>query len=308
MTLIPTLSRYYGTLFKTTMGSVRLASSKKNFVRFDPELSKGAKIIIPISFSRYIVDNNISVKKAREYDDFLGAIFERTSYLLHSGIISRVDVLATGDLQRINWDNSLVDKVEQHFFNTHKAILSEQSHTYKWDEWIEVKGKDFFEEKYRNIVDRSRAGSDWHTLMLKTQNSLKIGSSTEQSLEYQRREYAAVSMMDEYSHLVYAGPMSVAWAYLYSKYFDLPIFSQAKFEKAGSENQYIPGYDAEQITRMLLSNVKQILTSPSFPPGGKEKLIDEMTSLFYTYGHFSHNKAGVSNETGKDAPVSFKCK
>jgi hypothetical protein len=299
MTPASALTRYYGSLFKTiALGGVRLASSGHNTVRFEPYFSEDSRVIIPVSFSRYVVRDDLSAKRAAEYDNFLAAIFNRTAYLLQSGLIARVDILSTGYVQRVHWNDTLVDEVEKHFLNTHADILSKQSNVYTLDQWIGMKGRDLFEERYKSIVSESAEGSEWYDLMLRTQKVLKNSGSIEQSLAYQRTEYTAMSLMgNEYTHLVYAGPISIGWGYLYKKYADIPTFSQVSVEKMENDNKHIQSYDAEQTTRLLLSNIKQVLTNPQFPPDKKEGLINSCMALCYTYG-------GLTN---KSKPSKIAC-
>ena len=285
MTPVSALTRYYGSLFKTiALGGVRLTSSGQNSVRFDPYFSEDSRVIIPVSFSRYVVKDDLSAKRATEYDNFLSTIFNRTAYLLRSGSVARVDVLATGEVQRVHWNDVLANKVEQHFLNTHANILSKQSKVYTLDQWIDMKGRDIFEERYRRIVSESTEGSEWYDLMLRTHNDLKdTSSSIEQSLAFQRIEYTAMSLMSEYTHLVYAGPISIGWGYLYKKYTGIPTFSQVSVEKIDNA-KHMPSYESEQIARIVLAGVKQVLTNPQFPPDKKERLINSCIALCYAHG------------------------
>jgi hypothetical protein len=135
---------------------------------------------------------------------------------------------------------------------------------------------------------------------------LKISTAIEQSVEYQRREYAAITLMDKYTHLVYAGPMSLAWIYLYHEYSNLPIFSQARLEKL--QNKTIEPNDAKEVTQMVLSNMKRILTSPNFPPDSKKEFIDIGMGLFYTYGSDGAflNRKKIKNDNSKEFIPSLK--
>lgn len=284
--IMSSLSAYYGSIFKTSsMWGMRFASSAP-VAHFDPYFSEGSRIIIPISFSRYVVRDDISIKRAKEYDSFLNTIFERTAYILRSGLVARVDILSSGDLQRIYWGEALTNKVEQHFLHTHADMLARQSDLFTLDCWINsVIGVKAFEERYNRIVAESSEGSEWYDLMLRTYSSLKTKSRLEQSVEYQRKEYTAMSLMHEYTHLVYAGPMSIAWAYLYKKYPEMPMFSQVKVEKLDESKPYIKAYDAEQTTKFLLTMLKDVLTNSQFPPEKKELLVDSCMGLLYAYGH-----------------------
>lgn len=302
MTPASALTRYYGSLLfnkAAALSGIRLASSGRNEVFFDAYFSRNSRIIIPVSFSRYAPrDGDISVKRAKEYDIFLNEIFERTAYLLQSGSVARVDILATGEVQRVYWNTALANKIEQHFLSTHANILSKQSNVYTLDQWIDMKGRNIFEERYRHIVSASKEGSEWYDLMLSTYSDLKDSNSNlEQSLAFQRIEYAAMSLMNEYTHLVYAGPISIGWSYLYTKYQDVPIFSQVNIKKIDTDSQHIPSYDAEQTTQILLSNIKQVLTNSQFPPDKKIRLIKSCLALCYTHGGLLHKSKSDEIET-----------
>lgn len=257
------------------------SSIKKYWVNFSPDLEEGCKIVIPVSMGRY----NLSDKKRKEYDDLINILLKHTAHLLRLGFLSRVDVLSTADLQRINWDDRLTDEIEQHFFDTHKDLLAQQSKKYKWREWIEEKGRDTFEENYKLITKKSMEGTEWHDLMVNTHHSVSISSSLEKSLEYQRREYAAVMLMKAYDRLIYSGPISLAWSYMYHQFAEgeLPIFTKAIFDNYYKDKSVISVADAGHSIRILLANIEQTLTSPNFPKAEKEKLISGGMSLFYAY-------------------------
>jgi hypothetical protein len=300
MTPASALTRYYGSLFKTiALSGIRLASSGHNIVRFDPYFSEDSRVVIPVSFSRYVVRDDLSAKRAAEYDNFLDAIFNKTAYLLRSGLIARVDVLATGEVQRVHWNDALANKVEQHFLNTHADILSKQSNVYTLDQWINMKGRDIFEERYRRIVSESTEGSEWYDLMLRTHSTLKDNSSSiKQSLAFQRIEYTAMSLMeDQYTHLVYAGPISIGWSYLYKRYEGVPIFSQVRVEKPNSEKKFISPDENEQTTGIVTSIITQVLTNPQFSPEKKERLVNSCMALFYTYGGLTFRNKPDALET-----------
>ncbi len=300
--MAPLIFRYRNSIVKTltyfsSSRSELPVGGGNSLIRFEPEFfNKSSRLIVPVNFTRYVVDNNVSIKKTKEYDYFLNALFERTSFFLDAGIVTSVDVLATGDLQKINWRASLVDTVEQHFFSTHKDMLQRQSNVYGWDEWIAIQGNKVYEEKYQEIVNQSQPGSGLHELMVRVQKNVKINSTIEQSLEYQRREYAAILIMNHYTHFVYTGDMPITWPYLCKQYNNLPFFSRVKLENHDDSINYIKRYDAEQITHMLISNIKQVLTGKNFPPEDKKKFIDDIVGLIYAYGP-SENKNKVKLPT-----------
>lgn len=249
---------------------------------FSPRVTHGKRIVIPVSMGRY----QLSDKKIREYDEMLASLFERTASLLREGEIEAVDVISTGELQGINWDAELVKKTEQHFLNTHCELLAQQSNCYTWQEWVDNQGAELYESYYGLVLKNSEKNSEWYDLMVRTARSIQAGTELEQSLEYQRREYAAIMLMQNYHNLIYTGPISLAWSYLYHIFpsRQLPTFTRASFcKKEKAEKQTIAPSDSSHTTKLLLSMIEQTLTSENFPESEKQKLIDSGISLFYAY-------------------------
>lgn len=130
--------------------------------------------------------------------------------------------------------------------------------------------------------------------MVKTHHSVKMSSDLEKSVEYQRREYAAIILMSQYSHLVYVGQISLAWAYMYHIFdkLELPLFTRVVFEDY-ARNDSVIGIgraDAGQTVKLILSNIEQTLTNQNFPNKEKEKLVNAGLSLFYAYGGIKKQK------------------
>jgi len=204
---------------------------------------------------------------------------------LETGEITKVDILSTAGLQRINWDSELAEKVESHFLKEHEVLLGKQSNCYKWEEWINKQGDDMFEKHYCDIKQRSAKGTKWYDLMIKTHENVGMSSDLDKSLEYQRREYAAIRLMEDYDQLIYTSHISLAWSYLYHVFNDakLPIFTRANFDKQQTERCAISAADASHTTRIIVSMIEQTLTNLNFPKKEKGKIINMSTSLFYAY-------------------------
>ena len=254
---------------------------KKHNVVFIPNPIKDSRIIIPISLGRY----NISEKKTEEYDAILSTLFTHAYGLLSNGSLKQVDILFTGDLQRINWEANLVDKIESHFFKTHQENLSKLSNTHKWNAWLEAK-QDIYQKFYQDVLEKSQPGSKWYNLMVKTHDDVGMSNDLALSLEYQRKEYAAIMLMKEYDYIIYTGTISLAWAYMYSIYssLKLPIFSRAAFSGVNTVGSIIGAADAHHTTKLIVHSLEQTLSSPNFPKSEKEKLIKMCMSLIYAYG------------------------
>lgn len=266
---------------------------KKYNVAFIPEPIKDSRVIIPISLGRY----NISEKKTEEYDAILKALFTHAYSLLSSGSLKQVDILFTGDLQRINWEDGLVNKIESHFFRTHQEKLSQLSNIYKWNAWLEAK-QDMYQKFYQDVLEKSQHGSEWYNLMVKTHDEVRMSNDLELSLEYQRKEYAAIMLMQEYNYIIYTGTISLAWAYMYSIYssLKLPIFSRAAFSGINTAGSVIGSTDAHHTTKLIVHNLEQTLSSHNFPKSEKEKLIKMCMSLIYAYGPKEMNMVNNDDE------------
>jgi hypothetical protein len=254
---------------------------KTEAVHFIPNIIKGGdRLVIPVSMGRY----DGSTSKIAAYDAQLNALFNCTAFLLKAQTISGVDVISTADLQLINWDKEKTSKIEQHFFDTHKMILAEQTKIYRWDEWIDEQGRKKFDE-YSDIVDRmSTEDTEWYQLMVQTHNMVKMSFSLDKSLKYQRKEYAAVMLMSGYDHLIYTGPISRAWAYMYhilpQSTYNLPKFIQARVENHDHELMLTPDL-SNALEKIILSNIQEIMTNATISKAAKESFVGKCFNILY---------------------------
>jgi len=271
-----------------------LFSTARRSIEFVPDLTDGSRVVIPVSLGRY----DTGQKKAAEYDNLLHRLFSSVVHLKQAELLSQVDVISTGGLQCINWEAEKVNRIEKHFLETHKELLEKVSRTYRWDEWIDEHRRDRFEADYDEIKEKTKEGSEWYILMVKTHEHAKMSSDLGKSLEYQRREYAAVKNMNDYDRLIYTGLISPAWAYMYHvfPYATLPLFTRASLEAT----PIVGAAEANQTTKLLISGLEQTLASPSFPETEKDRLIDVGLRLFYTYAPRSNGKERMKTEK-KDA-------
>lgn len=247
--------------------------------RFVPVLPKEAKVIIPISMTRY--DGDLS--KRRHYDQEISALLSYTASCLKKGDLNSVEVISTAGLQRINWGSEKTQEIEAHFLTTHQAMLSQQTHVHTWDGFTDKLGAELYATNYELIKAASAEGSLWYSLMLKTSDSVRINSDIEKSLEYQRREYASIlSMKSIYSHIAYLGKTSPAWSHLYQEHEGLPLFTRAIVEKIKNKAE-ISTADANACVNMAFNSIEGILVNENFPKKDKVKLADMVTSLFRAY-------------------------
>lgn len=249
-------------------------------IHFVPNLIDNARLIIPISYARY--DGNIEKRMA--YDRDISTLLSYTAHLLSEKKIESVDVLATGGLQAINWGIEKTHEIESHFLTTHQLLLSLQTKVYTWDDWIEEKGVEIFQKSYMRVVSDSSCSTEWYNLMVKTHEKSSTSNDLLKSLEYQRKEYAAILLMTNYTNLAYLGHISQAWSFLYHKYHNegAPIFTRVA-SNVGTLKEKIKKSDASHTVRMMLSNLEDTLASENFPNSEKEILIENAISLFYTY-------------------------
>ena len=269
---------YSNHFFSSQIGS--MSSTQDSYTaRFIPTLTESAKVIIPISMTRYDGD---SVKK-KHYDQEITSLLTYTANSLDRNALARVDIISTSGLQKINWDSEKADQIEEHFMSTHKVMLSKQSNVYTWDDLITKLGDLKYSNNYELVKSASETKSTWHELMLKTGKSIDVNSSIEKSLEYQRREYAAIlSMSSIYSHIAYMGKPSPAWSYLYQKYDGLPLFTRIVIDKIKNKSR-ITATDVNACTNMIFNNIEGILVNENFSIQDKNRLADMVLNLFRTY-------------------------
>jgi len=261
------------------MSNKQVSNELSYVARFIPILPKASKVIIPISMTRYDGD---SIKR-KHYDQEISSLLIYAANCLEKGELKSVDIISTSGLQKINWGNDKADEVEEHFMKTHKEMLSKQTKVYTWDGLIEKLGITAYSNNYELIKSASGITSTWHELMLKTREMTNVNSSLEKSLEYQRREYAAIlSMKSIYSHIAYMGKPSPAWSYLYQQYDELPIFTRIAIDKKKNKSE-ITATDANACMNIIFNNIEGILVNENFSIKDKKRLADMVSSLFRTY-------------------------
>lgn len=237
-----------------------------------PQLSTDAKIVIPVSMTRY-------EKNREQFDKELSTLFRFTAEQLTENTIESVDVIATTALHE-DWPESKITEIDNHFMKTHEKALAKQTHFFLWNDWIQRFDKSLHQKQYEEIVKLSEPGSEWHKLMVNTHANASISNDLTTSLRYQRQEYAAIRSMTEYSDLIYMGPISPAWAYLYELYQNLPRFVKASIRSQASQ---LSNFDSSQTIKLALIVIEETVTNASIPRQEKEKLKKYALSLFHAY-------------------------
>jgi len=262
------------------LASRSLSSSTAPYeARLVPDLSKESKAILPISMARYDGDKN----KRKQYDKEIDALLRFTAEGLDAGRIACVEVLSTAGLQELNWDKEKAKEIEDYFMSVHHKMLEKQTEVHTWDGFIQSIGKEKFEGNYHSIKATSAEGTIWHSLMLRTHKAVKINSDIEKSLEYQRREYAAIlSMRGAYTNVAYMGNISLARSHLYQEYADLPTLTRIIIEETKKKVE-TDAVEAKIMVDMISRNIEEILTNENFPKKEKRRLADMGTSLFQAY-------------------------
>lgn len=116
-----------------------------------------------------------------------------------------------GELQELNWGKEKSVEIEKYFFTTHAAMLRRQRNIYTFSSAVEKLGKEKYEHNYALVKTASARGTTWHDFMLRTHELMKMPSTFETSLEYQRREYALIlSAQNIYTHMAYLGHVPLA--------------------------------------------------------------------------------------------------
>jgi hypothetical protein len=256
------------------------ARTKMQSIKFTPPIQEHSTVIVPISMGRY----NISEAKTKQYDDALDKLFKHTSLLLKIGFIDKVDIVSSAGLQTTNWSRTLANDIEAHFLKKHNYILSQQSNFFTWDQFIQSNGEDNYRESFDNVLKKSKEGSEWYQLMYETHTQVKASINLAQSLEYQRKEYAAILLMNSYDHLVYLGGISPAWAYLYHTFkTKKPLFTKAALKNDENSSSSIRRSDINHSIEMILSNIESTLLSHNISDLDKKRLVNSTLSILYAY-------------------------
>ena len=151
---------------------------------FSVDLPKNAHVIMPISMDKY----DVSGKETKKYDDKLSALLTHTASLLRQKLLSSVTVISTIDMYRLKWTDKFSDEIHRHFSKTHEKLLAEQTHFYQWNELIDLKGRNKFNEYLKLVTKKSEKGTYWYQLMVKEYEQGKKRNGLENALEYKRIE------------------------------------------------------------------------------------------------------------------------
>lgn len=279
-------------------------SNTMHRVTFTPSAQAHENLVLPISMSRY----DAGKKNQEQYDKALRAVFTHTAELLEQGEVQSVDVISAAGLQAVNWDAEKVKKIENHFLETHAELLNRQTNCYVWNEWIDEYGRNQYERYYQEVVARSQPGSDWRELMESTYSSITLSSSLSASVEYQRREYAAIMLMECYNKILYLGRISPAWAYLYKIIQDisLPTFTRISVSNQTANVVPVQSADANHSVQLILSLLEKTLSSQNFPKKQKQEIIEGAVTLFNAYGPKSD--VLIDNNVRNDDKIESKTK
>jgi hypothetical protein len=177
-------------------------------------------------------------------------------------------------------------------------LLKKQTNFYTWESFIERLGKENLEKNLEIIKNSSPPKTELYKLMIKGFNTIRIKSSLEESLQYQRLEYAAIlSMAGHFSHILYPGDISFAWSYLYSLFSDkkLPIFTRAVIEKKDMQS-IVSSTEANYLVKTVTKSAEEILTNENFPPKERRELRDRLFKLVLA------NSSNIPEEKNNNTP------
>lgn len=265
---------------RASLVGVRRFSDVNSRINFVPPLENNAKIVLPISMGPYAQE-----RRANKYSQSIEGILSATGDMLSSGKVASVDVICTAGLHHMYWPKEKIETIENFFFERHQEQLERQSAVYTWDNWLGAVGHQKYEESLSAVEAASLPNSEWYKLMVRTYRSTKDHKGLEKSLQYQREEYAAISLMSQYSNIVYFGQISPAWSYLYQIFQEKGI---AAFTKAHINEMTIPKKtinmgDANIAAKLVIGMAHTVLSDRGLSDKSKHEIAANLISLCRTY-------------------------
>ncbi|MCZ4786704.1 hypothetical protein O6D23_02905 [Legionella pneumophila] len=210
----------------------------------------------------------------------------------------RTTILVCDYLNRHNCDSD-AKALEQgdQFLQDHQNMLN-GLHIVRWQDFLETRNKEFFENRLSEVKEKNRDGSHFHLKMKKTwEKCLSATQSLDASIQYQMEEYAAVLCMEEFDHLLYPKRITNGLAYLYN-YFSgkKPQYHHVKMSEIKTVtkdelfiniNQVPNNKDRRHIHiafRALLEHMDTLLASGELSDKAKRVFAEEAENVFMTHG------------------------
>lgn len=257
-------------------------------VREFPNIQKGQKIIVPISMNQ-----------PYERGDRLKAIL---TAIEKNGHKENTTILICDYLNRFNCSEEESLQQGKDFIQEYQEILSGFQIKH-WKPFIEER-KEKFKSELNKIETNSQQGSQFLLKIKKTQNRCMPASLLENSIKYQREEFATIGCMDEFDILLYPKRISDSLSYLYNHIEGKkPFYHQIKVSEFPLENKnkqpnnttLNPGITSIStfgknrknkshnslplVGRILISQLETIFDSPELSFDSKERIADDIENL-----------------------------
>lgn len=275
-----------------------------------PNIQKDKKIILPISMNQ-----------PYERGDRLKAIL---SAIEKNGHKENTTILICDYLNRFNCSEEESLQQGKVFFQEHQDMLSGFKIKY-WKPFVEEREQKFKLE-LKKIEANSQEGSQFLLKMKKMWKKCMPTSLLENSIKYQREEFAIIGCMDEFDIILYPKKIGDSLSFLYNHiegnkpfYHQIKVseFSQKKENQNKQENITIlnpgvtsistfgknrkkrPHNSLPLVGRVLISQLETILDSPELSFESKERIADDIENLIKLKIRYlaSLNKKEIKEET-----------
>ena len=245
-------------------------------VRFHTDIGEGSKVVIAISDRTFLTGEKlkelIESLKAKNCD---------------------VTVLIADSLQKHNGDEQGALQRGQTYLEQNAEILKDIN-VVRWSAYIASKGSDF-NEKQKLIEERSKEGATFYNKMARTHKKCAISNDLENSLKYQKEEYAVILTMSEFNHLIYPKNITDGMLALYQEFSEIkmPIYTQVSFpsfQAKYAENLGVFKTENKRhenslplALRLLYDQTETLLRSPEISSEAKKMFKEQLRELFAKY-------------------------
>ncbi len=274
-------------------------------VEFNVEnIPQNTKVILPISMGQFLQTG------------------ERLQVLLEYLKAHKADitVLICDGLNSFNVGDVIAEEQGNKYIEEHQSIL-DNIKVIRWRQFISDR-EILFKEKLAEINSKSQEGSPFYKKMEKTWKKCLSSQLKENSLLYQRNEYAAILCMNEFDMLIYPKRITDGMAHLYSNIQGKkPDYQVAKIKQVNEKNYpainsgtnssvlFFKKKKTEHMhvaLRMALDYLEKLLENQEIPVASKELFINEFENI--VKAKFKSKKQLVDTSQSEDVSNVDKSK
>ncbi|CAM4440027.1 MAG: hypothetical protein LEGION0398_MBIBDBAK_01408 [Legionellaceae bacterium] len=274
-----------------------------NMVNFDIEnIKENTKIIIPVSMGQKL-----------ETGEHLKALLEKLQ-----NYNADVTLLICDGLNKFNVGEENAEQQGNDYLKENAETLKNFK-IIRWNDFIESK-KDLFENKLKEINEKSNETSFFYKKMEKTWEKCLSSQKKENSISYQRNEYAAILCMEDFDMLIYPQKVTTAMSFLFNTFkIHKPTYNAAKIKidiQKNAVSQITPNTELtlfhnnkkpKHMHIALRSNLEQIqklFQSSEISLQSKQQFIDEFGNFVNLFNNINTNISTQEKEENDNEQVS----